>query len=383
MQYRNKSISDNYHKKIWLCRDLKLDFFDTKEQFLESKELSQHLLICTHNGEDELFFNIMNYLRIVEQRNGPFQSKPFFQVQKETPMAKMEGSKQKAESASGMSQKGVGMAMSRICFNCGSRAHIAPSCRIPTRPKGACYGCGSTIHQRSACPEREQKIKDTNKEESQEQNEQKYTGSSREIRLLEPAYYVRVSIQDNYIIDAVIDSGSPISLIKSHICVTSNGQPFKIDIFTSGINGSQLNIEAVTYTTVLLVDYNKKQVFYVIDDHTMSSECILGRDFIKGMDIWFGEAGMMTINTKHEISNDNDFLCNLGLIKYEFGDDVELNVVEVPFIDKCKLIEVFNKKALKLEAPKIDYEVRIILKDHTPFNYQLRSEKGFSEGNNL
>jgi len=96
-----------------------------------------------------------------------------------------------------------------------------------------------------------------------------------------------------------------------------------------------LNIEPVANVTVLLVDYNisKKQVFSVVDDHTMSSECLLGRDFIKGMDIWFCEAGMITINTEHEISNDNDFLSNLGLIEYEVGDDVELNVGEVSFID--------------------------------------------------
>lgn len=183
--------------------------------------------------------------------------------------------------------------------------------------------------------------------------------------MLEPAYYVRVSVQvcnDNCIIDAVIYSGSSISLIRFHIVKTSDRQPLKKDIFISGINGSQLNIEAMTNTIVSLVDYNlsKKQVLYVVDDHTMSFKCLLGRDFINGMEFCFGKAGMMTINTKHEISNDNDFLDNLGLIEYEVGDVVELNVGEVPFIDKCKLMEVYNncyKKALKPEAPELNYEV--------------------------
>lgn len=63
-----------------------------------------------------------------------------------------------------------------------------------------------------------------------------------------------------------------------------------LDILISGINGSQLNIEAVASTTLSLIDYNisKKQVFYVVDNLTMSSKCLLGRDFIKGMDISFG-----------------------------------------------------------------------------------------------
>jgi len=159
---------------------------------------------------DELLFDIMDYLRIVEQRNGRFQNKLVFSTSNEKQMPKMENSKQKAESASGVSQKGIGMATNRICFNCGFRDHIAQSCPIPTRPKGACYGCGSTKHQQSTCLEREKKFKDAYKEESQGQNGQKYTGPSGEIRLLEPAYYVRVSVQvckDDCIINEVIDSG--------------------------------------------------------------------------------------------------------------------------------------------------------------------------------
>jgi len=86
-----------------------------------------------------------------------FQNKLSFSSSSEKPIPKVEGSKQQAENASGASQKGVSMPTNRICFNYGSRAHIAPSCPIPTRPKGRCYGCGSTRHQRSACPEREKK----------------------------------------------------------------------------------------------------------------------------------------------------------------------------------------------------------------------------------
>jgi len=212
--------------------------------------LFQHLLSRTYDGEYELF-DIMDYLRIVEQRNGRFQNKLVFSTSNEKPMLKMESSKQKVQSASGVSQKGVGMAKNRICFNCGSRNHIAPSCPIPTWPKGAYYGCSSTKHQRSTCPEREKKFKNADMEESQGQNGQKYTGSSGEIRILEPAYYVRVSVQvckDDCIINIVIDIGSQISLIRSHVVGSSDRQPFKKDILISGINGSQLNIEAVVST---------------------------------------------------------------------------------------------------------------------------------------
>lgn len=96
--------------------------------------------------------------------NRRFQSILFFSTLNEKP--EVEASKQNAENASGVSQKGVEMTTNRICFNCGSRAHIAPSCPIPIWPKGACYGCDSTKHQRSTCSERKQKIKDANKKEN-------------------------------------------------------------------------------------------------------------------------------------------------------------------------------------------------------------------------
>lgn len=83
---------------------------------------------------------------------------------------------------------------------------------------------------------------------------------------------------------------------------------------------------------------------------------------------------MMMINSK-QVCNGNAFLGDLGLIECEFGDDDELNVGEVSFMNKCKLKEVYNScysKALKPESPEIDYEVNICLKDHTPFNYQPR-----------
>jgi len=40
----------------------------------------------------------------------------------------------------------------------------------------------------------------------------------------------------------------------------------------------------------------------------------------------------MTINPKHEIGKDDDFMDILGLIEYEVGDDVELNVTTLDVI---------------------------------------------------
>jgi hypothetical protein len=57
-------------------------------------------------------------------------------------------------------------------------------------------------------------------------------------------------------VSALVDSGSPISLIKSHIVKASDRKSFRNYIFISGINKSQLNIEAVSryYVMLSLVD---------------------------------------------------------------------------------------------------------------------------------
>jgi len=132
----------------------------------------------------------MDYTRIVEHRNGRFQNKTHLVGSNEN-----QSSKLKVAGASTGSRNDGDTSSSQICFNCGSRTHIAPSCPQPKRPKGACYGCGSTTHQRSACPGRDTKNKDEKGEGDQQQNERRYAGSLGEIRLLEPAYLVRVSVQ--------------------------------------------------------------------------------------------------------------------------------------------------------------------------------------------
>lgn len=58
--------------------------------------------------------------------------------------------------------------------------------------------------------------------------------------LLEPACYVRLFVKlsnENIIGNALVDSGSPISLVKSCIVKERDRQPFSEHFFISGING--------------------------------------------------------------------------------------------------------------------------------------------------
>lgn len=66
-----------------------------------------------------------------------------------------------------------------------------------------------------------------------------------------------------------------------------------------------------------MVDYDicKEHLFYVFDDKTMSIDCLLSRDFINGMNIYFGKSGRITLKTQKSHVNDS-FFKKLLLIEY-------------------------------------------------------------------
>lgn len=147
----------------------------------------------------------LNYVRVVDNRNARFQFKQ--------PARNILEGTSKAAGKLEIGVTNVGLKYHRVCFNCESKMHI-----VPRRSKGACYSCESTAHLRSACPEHTQKNGSSCAMERQQKEGQ--GESSKEVMLLEPAYHVNLSMQfSNKIISvsAVIDSGSPIFVIKYYM----------------------------------------------------------------------------------------------------------------------------------------------------------------------
>ena len=62
--------------------------------------------------------------------------------------------KKKVEACSNCGKKHVGVCLrgKRVCFNCGSKDHIAPKCSRPR--KRACFTCGSKEHLARGCPKK-------------------------------------------------------------------------------------------------------------------------------------------------------------------------------------------------------------------------------------
>lgn len=138
---------------------------------------------------------------------------------------------------------GTGQVRAR-CFRCGESGHVAARCERP--PTGrACYSCGATGHLAARCPGRERPMGAGPLAGSAEIA---LTGASRSVALPEPyVLNVNISAADySYVGGAVVDSGSPISIIKSSSVPSELCLPAEEDVGRFyGINGSLLRINSI------------------------------------------------------------------------------------------------------------------------------------------
>jgi len=85
---------------------------------------------------------------------------------------------------------------------------------------------------------------------------------------------------NTYVVDTIIDSGSPISIIRDSI-VKDEASPIDEDISQfCGINGSRLKILNIFHGEIELESVRVKVKFYTVPDDTMVYKVLLGRDFL-------------------------------------------------------------------------------------------------------
>lgn len=128
------------------------------------------------------------------------------------------------------------------------------------------------------------------------QNQGKLSGET----TLRATCFVKIGLRylnQQFIVNALIDNGSPVSLIKSYLVKDCYRRPYNNNLNMFRINRTPLDILAVVVVDTVMLDYNigKKQMFYVVSDKTMLFGCLLGRDAIKGLDVSFGGAGKLKI----------------------------------------------------------------------------------------
>ncbi|KAL4089251.1 hypothetical protein QTP88_024309 [Uroleucon formosanum] len=297
VQQKSENVLEYFHEKMHLCSSLELSFSETKTQVIEglySKELSMHLLSRNHTDADELLNDIISFerlnasraLRIRQSTSAPKEPSP-----KTPALTRTTDTRQTATSNS------IACGPVRIYFNCDSKSHIASSCSKPRIEKGACYQCGTTTHQRSKCPSL---VRTTKRQEETSKDGATNDGESRVMNVNyerpestqdHPGPY-KVVCECNFPIDpdtlcgitfvAIIDTGSPISLLKRELLPNNSDviKPLDNSCNFSGINGTKLELLGIFETEIFIHDDMFNLRFYIVPGNTMVMNAILGRDFV-------------------------------------------------------------------------------------------------------
>lgn len=94
-----------------------------------------------------------------------------------------------------------------------------------------------------------------------------------------PAYTLKVNMGEA-LIEAIVDTGSPISLVVEGVLQGKPLTPVVSEHGYRGINNSPLVILDSICTTLLVEGIHVDILFYVIPKETMSYNMLLGRNFI-------------------------------------------------------------------------------------------------------
>lgn len=144
-------------------------------------------------------------------------------------------------------------------------------------------------------------------------------------------------LNDRY--DAVIDTGSPISLTCIDLVKNFELEPSKVQKSFRGINNSHLLIIGNLYDTLEVEHYSLIQRFHVVPDNTMSSKLVLGRDFIVNSQ-FNCVIGDKICLTPIEMSNSEILL--IGDVYTDANNDLNIEPT-LSLGDRLKVTKIFNE----------------------------------------
>jgi len=404
VQCKSENVLEYFHEKVHLCSLLELSLQETEMQVLEglySKELSVHLLSRDHADVDELLNDVVSFERLDASRTlriRQLMSTPKEQQIPRTPtITRTIGTRQTTAPSSNAGGP------VKICFNCGSKSHIASSCTKPRIEKGACYQCGSTTgHQRSKCPsltrttstKHEDALKGgkTTERDSRDMNvnQKRPKPDQDHPRPYEVVCECRFPVDQDtscgITFAAIIDTGNPISLLKRELL------PYNYDVIKllendcnfSGINGTKLELLGIFENEIVINDSRFKLRFYIVPDNTMVMNAILGRDFITkpGVSLCF-QNGVVSLNLINDVNQTKvtDGVHQILCVDYEHKFESvkeKLNVNQkMEFTYVSELVElykseyVFGKRCVQ-DSTDPNLEMKLVLKHDQPISYRAR-----------
>lgn len=187
---------------------------------------------------------------------------------------------------------------------------------------------------------------------------------------------------------AIIDTGSPISLLKRELLPYNSDviKPLGNDCKFSGINGAKLEIIGIFETEISVNGNAFNLCFYIVPGNTMVTNAILGRDFVTkpGVNLCF-QNGVVKFNLNDDINqvevNRIDDLNQILCLSYEHESESvkeKLNInPKVEFNYRNELLELYKTEYESGERGLQDstdpgLEMKLVLMHDQPISYRAR-----------
>lgn len=241
-----ENFADYFNDKLMLASKLSMDEEELVEYIIDgisNLQIRTQAFMQQHTNTDEVFKALAN-------------------VKLNKPSSVQQNQNKNKGNAEGKQTTAAATKIGVRCYNCNSVGHYAANCSKPRRQPGTCYACGSSEHMVADCKQNKKNLEQKNN-------------------------YVRLfnfrSISDynfKFTLECLIDSGSPISLIRRDV-VPNNIKIFEFqDSSFYGLNYTKLKIHGKCFCFVEVFNKNIKFELIVVDEDSMTYSVLFGRDFL-------------------------------------------------------------------------------------------------------